>query len=313
MLRRWLHHYEVGNAIVRLTTLMVIIWSVSAFVDSKYSAHQPVQRWMIKSFILLVTNIIRLCIASRAKYRRNPINLRSTVVKALVLPLSAVTCLTVFVALQLMDRLQYTTSQLMTHQSYKLDTTVHISPGQSVTALVLIVSSWSHDSFERRQMLRQTTLRLLADDAIYRFVVGQPPSARAQMITGPNLVAESDAYHDLLVVPTSDRSKSKGRKIFEAMRWSRHITYDYLIKTDDDIFVRWDVILSELRALGQSAYSGKAWYSGTLRMGKKKQLKNDCAIDTWRTPVLTILSTFCPSIRLGTFIYFLGTWSEWRP
>lgn len=265
-MRRWLYHYEVSNAIVRLITLTVINWSISAFVNSRIESDQPITIWIILCFILLVSNIIKLLFASSPKYHQKVedvqsprINLKSTAVKVLVLPLSVVTFLTMFAALRQMDRLQYTTSQLM-HQPFMLN--AELKPGElvvgssaSVSLLVVILSSWSSKSFERRQMLRQSSLRLLRNresevSVTYRFVVGQPPSARDQMLFGPKLQQESELYQDMLMVPASDLQSHQSRKLFKALQWSTGVRYDYLIKTDDNVFTRWDIVMSELRDLG---------------------------------------------------------------
>ncbi|KAG0192199.1 hypothetical protein DFQ28_009872 [Apophysomyces sp. BC1034] len=190
--------------------------------------------------------------------------MKSTVVKILVLPLFIVTCLTTFAALYQINCLQYTTSQLM-GQPFQLDTTLskhELANGASTVVLVLILSSWSSQSFERRQVLRDSSLKLLTSGSdkvsiAYRFIIGQPPSAQMQMAMGSLLVQESAAYHDIVVVPASDASKHKSRKVFEALQWSRNIKYDYLVKTDDDVFARWDIIGSELAALDPQTYYWK--------------------------------------------------------
>ncbi|KAI9498277.1 galactosyltransferase-domain-containing protein [Zychaea mexicana] len=276
MMRRWLYHYEISNAIVRLLTLTFVNWSISAFVCSKIESDRPIRIWMTICLILLISNVLKLCFGTSPKYHQKTedvlqspvrINLKSTAVKVLVLPLTVVTFLTTFVALQQLDGLQYTTSQLMMHQPFGLNhndlsiattTTAAIS---SSTMLILIISSWSPEAFERRQMLRKTDLKLAMDsnnnnnNVAYRFVIGQPPSARSQMLMGPRIENESETYRDMLLVPASDLHTDKSRKVFEAFRWSLKFKYDYLVKSDDDVFVRWDTVKNELRALGrQSAY-----------------------------------------------------------
>ncbi|CAO3696956.1 unnamed protein product [Rhizopus stolonifer] len=58
MLRRWLHHYELSHAMVRLITLTVINWSVSAFLSSQYGIDQPIWKWMAICFIFFSCNIL---------------------------------------------------------------------------------------------------------------------------------------------------------------------------------------------------------------------------------------------------------------
>lgn len=266
-MRRWLYHYEISNAIVRLVTLTVINWSVAAFLDSKIPADQPIRHWMIACFVLLVSNVIKLCFASSPKYHQKAedvqsprLNIKSTAVKVLVLPLFVVTLLTMFAGLYQMEKLQYTTSQLM-QRNVRFDASLkpnEISKDASVSILVLILSSWTAQGPERRQMLRETSLKLMErgskDVSItYRFVIGQPPSSRAQMSLGTKIEEESSQYHDIIMVPASDTPKHTSRKLLEALKWSENITYDYLCKTSDDVFVRWDVVKSDMKAQGKSS------------------------------------------------------------
>ncbi|KAI8088650.1 galactosyltransferase-domain-containing protein [Halteromyces radiatus] len=254
MTRRWLYHYEVNNAIVRLITLTVLNWSTAAFISSKGGS--PTKIWMTICFVLLVCNILKLVIANSPKYHRKVedvsiprINLKSTAVKVLVLPLLVVTCWTMYVGIQQTNTLLYTTSQLMQHQPYLLDTSVTTS-----SVLILILSSWTNKAAIRRQILRDTSLQLLNNknslSVTYRFVVGQPPSAWAQATMGAALINESNQYHDMLVIPTSDLDIHQSWKLFSALRWSVDIDYDYLVKTIDDVFVRWDRLTDELISQG---------------------------------------------------------------
>jgi hypothetical protein len=258
MMRRWIFHYEVSSAIVRLVTFIVITWSISAFVNSKNGPDQPVRTWMINCFILLITDIIRLSIVSDPKYHGKSIKqdprifLRFTVMKVLIFPMTVATCLSVFAVLLQMDRLYYTASQLMMGHPVLLNH--QLSPSEltasATTVLILIVSSWSSESFERRQMLRKTCLRLTQPNqgisVTYRFVIGQPPSARTQMMTGPSIIRESESYRDMIMVPSSDLHMDKSRKVYESFVWANQYSYDYIIKSDDNIFVRWDTILHEV-------------------------------------------------------------------
>lgn len=281
MIRRWLYHYEVNNAIVRLLTLIVLNWSTSAFISSRGGS--PTKIWMTICFVLLICNILKLVIGNSPKYHRKiedvhvprSINLKSTVVKVLVLPLFFVTCVTMFVGIQQVDRLLYTTSQLLLQKTlFLLDTSISSSSSSSSSSgmviVVLILSSWTKESAQRREILRNTSLKLLTSSSsssseynnnakpnvIYRFIVGQPPSAWAQYKFGSQLVDESNKYHDMLVVPTSDLNDHSSWKLYEALRWSTNTDYHYLIKTNDDVFVRWDRLLTELN---QQGYQSEFW------------------------------------------------------
>jgi hypothetical protein len=141
------------------------------------------------------------------------------------------------------NRFQYNAIQLMRDTKFELDTAV-----ESASIMVLILSSWSSQAAEKRQVLRDSALRWTTGANItYRFVLGQPPSSNAQSWMGPKLVSESEKYNDLLVVPAPDLQSDKSKKLLEALKWSVQADYDYLIKTDDDVFVRWDLIPFELK------------------------------------------------------------------
>ncbi|KAI8980503.1 galactosyltransferase-domain-containing protein [Pilobolus umbonatus] len=268
MMRRWIFHYEISNAIVRLITFIIITWCISAYVSSKNGPDQPIRTWMINCSMLLVTAIIRLTIVSDPKYHRKPVIvtepnlfLKLTIKKVLIYPMSVATCLSVFAVLFQIDRLQYTASQLMVGP-VSLNAILP-TPTAGTSILILILSSWSHNSFERRDMMRKTGLKLLHDDNLnisvdYRFVIGNPPSAQAQLFTKPTLIREVAQYQDIIMVQSSDLEKDKSRKVYEALKWARSIDqHDYIVKTDDDIFVRWDVILKETSQLDSPSYYWK--------------------------------------------------------
>ncbi|KAI8364433.1 hypothetical protein BD560DRAFT_355051 [Blakeslea trispora] len=109
------------------------------------------------------------------------------------------------------------------------------------TAVILIFSSWSQESLERRQLLRETILRWIPSDTHYRFVLGQPPQPKLIPLVQPEL----DSTEDLLIVPAPDTQP--GQKLLEALRATRAMQYQTLFKTEDDMFVRWDQVLSEDR------------------------------------------------------------------
>ncbi|CEP16481.1 hypothetical protein [Parasitella parasitica] len=271
MMRRWIFHYEISSAIVRLITFIVITWSISAWVTSRNGPDQPIRTWIINCFILLITDIIRLLIVSDPKYHGKAANvkdpnlfLKLTVMKVLIFPMSVATCLSVFAVLRQIDQLQYTTSQLMVGNTALDNQLRHSGTTSVISVLVLIISSWTQTSYERRQMLRKSAIKLLLphnSDRIsvqYRFVIGQPPSAHHQL-NGDNILKESSIYHDLLMVKSSDIQSDKSRKVFEALRWAKQMEHDYVVKSDDDVFVRWDTILRELSDLGRRSYYWKGF------------------------------------------------------
>jgi len=267
MMRRWLYHYELSNAIVRLVTLTAINWSISAFINSHYGPDAPIWIWMTICFILLVSNVLKIVLASSPKYNRKVedvqeprINHKSTVVKVLILPLFVVILLTMFSSMLQIDRLRYTSSQLM-KQEFKLATAVDMAVfGQAtVKVMIVVLSSWTPKGFEKRQVFRNTTMKLLPKNSdrisfTYRFILGEAPSAKASSLMGPSITKENEMYNDILIVPSSDLYNDLSRKVYKALEWTNDYNYDFLVKTDDDIFVRWDTISQELATLGPQRF-----------------------------------------------------------
>lgn len=158
------------------------------------------------------------------------------------------------------DRLRYTSSQLM-KQEFKLSTAVDIAEfGQSaVKVMIVVLSSWTPKGYEKRQIFRDTTLKLMPknSDGIafsYRFILGEAPSAKASSLMGPSITRENEMYNDILIVPSSDLYNDLSRKVYKALEWTNDYQYDFLVKTDDDIFVRWDTISQELANLGPQRF-----------------------------------------------------------
>src|SRR5207245_330480 len=108
---------------------------------------------------------------------------------------------------------------------------------------------------QKRQAFRNTTLRLIppSSDRIsiaYRFILGDAPSAKVKMDIGHKINLESQQYNDILVVPALDAYEHVSRKLYKSFQWTNNYVYDYLIKTDDDVFIRMDTIAQELEELG---------------------------------------------------------------
>ncbi|KAI9496609.1 galactosyltransferase-domain-containing protein [Zychaea mexicana] len=293
MLRRWLYHYELKNALVRLVTLTVINWSLSAFIGSYYGADQPLWNWMTVCFILLVSNILKLLLASNPKYAKkssstsasssspasiassttsttstlsnftSSINHRSTLVRVLVLPLFIVVVMTMFATLHQVSLLRSNGTSMVAESisssTTQLSTTVQKHPAMAdagIRVMVIVLSAWTPRSIVNRQTFRETTLQLMPPNSkdisfMYRFVIGQPPSDKVRQSMGPKIETEI-AQHggDLLVLPCSDTYEDLSKKVFSSMEWAEQYEFDYFIKTDDDIFARWDTISNELLALG---------------------------------------------------------------
>ncbi|KAI9316694.1 hypothetical protein BX666DRAFT_1858793 [Dichotomocladium elegans] len=274
MMRRWLYHYEGSNAIVRLATLMVIHWSVYAFISSYFGADQPVWQWMNACLILLVCNMLKIALASNPKYTKRSIDHRSTVVRVLVLPLSVVVVITTLVTLLQVRSLRgrsSSSSNNMVEETLLLPSSLSSSStamGRSIMqkhpempetaaikVMVFILSAWTPKSVTKRQTFRETTMKLMPGNTdeiayFYRFIIGQPPNEKVRQNMWPPIEAEMAEHGDVLMLNCSDKYEDLSRKVFSTMEWADQYEFDYLIKTDDDIFVRWETITSELLELG---------------------------------------------------------------
>lgn len=71
---------------------------------------------------------------------------------------------------------------------------------------------------------------------------------------GPSITRENEIYNDILIVPSSDLYNDLSRKVYKALEWTNDYNFDFLVKTDDDIFVRWDTIGQELATLGPQRF-----------------------------------------------------------
>ncbi|KAF9116489.1 hypothetical protein BGX27_002161 [Mortierella sp. AM989] len=125
--------------------------------------------------------------------------------------------------------------------------------------LIMVLTSWTPKGFQKRQDFRETTLRLLPPPSsqfsfTYKFILGEAPTARARENMGSKIKEEQERHGDLLILPVSDTYEDLSLKVFKALEWSNKFKFDFLCKTDDDIFVRWDIVARELIDLGPTHY-----------------------------------------------------------
>lgn len=128
-----------------------------------------------------------------------------------------------------------------------------LSDPSKVRFLLIIFSSWTESGIRHRKTFRESTLKLLPTalkanpgaSLAYKFILGNVPSAQVRREMGPAVDAENNAHGDILIVPTSDRYEDLSRKAYGAYAWAKDIQFDYLLKSDDDCFLRLDTIISE--------------------------------------------------------------------
>ncbi|KAF9912034.1 hypothetical protein BX616_010425 [Lobosporangium transversale] len=123
---------------------------------------------------------------------------------------------------------------------------------------MIVLSSSTVQGYLNRQLFRETTLKLFPsprNKAVvvkYRFIIGN---------SGPELERELEQEYkrmgDLLIVSAPDRPDTKSQKLYKAIEWANQFDFDYLVKTDDDVFVRMDTLSGELYKQGRKPYFWK--------------------------------------------------------
>jgi hypothetical protein len=265
MLKRWLHHYELSSAIVRLITLTVINWSVSAYLSSQYGIDQPIWQWMTICLIFFVSNVLKITLAARPKYYSRTedieeprINHKSTFVRVLILPLTAVVFITMFASLYQVAKMRKASATLAEQRVVLPIAQRHPQMAESeVRVMVFVLSAWTPKSVTKRQVFRDTTLTLMPKDNehisyFYRFILGQPPNEKVKQNVGPLVEREMEDYGDILILPCSDLYEDLSKKVYSAFEWADKYDFDYFVKTDDDIFVRWDTVSKEMELAGRT-------------------------------------------------------------
>jgi hypothetical protein len=126
----------------------------------------------------------------------------------------------------------------------------------SLNVFLMITSSWNANSFHSRQKFRNSSLQFLSQPTplklSYRFIIGLPPNPHATSHLAPQVLQESQKYGDILMVPAGDSYEDLSKKVYGGFSWAKsQKIFDYVLKTDDDMFLRLDIILKELSDLGK--------------------------------------------------------------
>ncbi|KAK4048650.1 hypothetical protein OIV83_004620 [Microbotryomycetes sp. JL201] len=126
----------------------------------------------------------------------------------------------------------------------------------NVRVVILVTSSWTNRSMSNRRAFRESSVLLIPQSTksisiTYRFLLGSAPSPQTASKMGPEIQKETDEFHDMLIVPAHDGYADLSRKIYEGWKWAGQLDVDYVLKTDDDILLRMDVLSKEFVALGR--------------------------------------------------------------
>ncbi|CAL1294966.1 unnamed protein product [Larinioides sclopetarius] len=139
-------------------------------------------------------------------------------------------------------------------------------------AFLIVVIFSAPTNFERRQIIRKTWLTSKRSLSIkHFFAVG---SASLDLHQKNIMQKEHTEYDDLLILDTVNDSFSKlSGKLREILRWlDKYVDFTFLLKVDDDSFVRLDVLYSELtKQPHEKLYWG--FFNGQARVKTKGKWK----------------------------------------
>lgn len=269
LIRRWFVHYDPRPAVIRLFTLATIFWfSVVSFV-SHFGVDEPIWPWMAICAILALAQIIQtIHFRFRGVYsiepHKNPrgVEARMVILRTVLIPGSAVSFITMMMLLYQNNTRPSSAETLASTGAAaiaSLNAAKQIMGTAETQILILIFTAWTPKGHQKRQVIRDTTLRLLPQTNshvafTYKFIIGEAPNTRVRETMGPKIKAEQDQHNDLLILPVSDTYEDLSLKVFRGLEWANKFKFDFLCKTDDDIFVRWDVVARELAELGPMHY-----------------------------------------------------------
>jgi hypothetical protein len=139
------------------------------------------------------------------------------------------------------------------------------SSKKRVTLLIGILSAPSYRN--RRDLIRQTWFRLGAEHKgegwIATFIIGTQELSSSQLAA---LQEENEQFHDLTFVPMRDAYSALSLKVLLFFKHClENYDFDYLLKTDDDAFVRPDTLMKYIKYFPKTRL-----YMGTYRDYKGK-------------------------------------------
>lgn len=126
-----------------------------------------------------------------------------------------------------------------------------ISKLESPSLIILIVSS--PYNLDRRNVIRETWLTLHDTKNTIKlkhfFVMGSVGLSTDDML---HLSSEQSKYNDLLILPIKDKYETLANKVLKSFVWLHEqikygLNFSFVLKCDDDTFVRTDLIQKDLR------------------------------------------------------------------
>ncbi|KAG0309030.1 hypothetical protein BGZ98_005712 [Dissophora globulifera] len=252
LIRRWFVHYDPRPAIIRLFTLGTIYWFSVMFFVSYFGDDEPIWPWMVICAILAVVQTVQILhfrvkrhykLEANEKPRRDS---RSLIYRTVLIPGGVVSFLTMVILLHQNNMRPSTAEALATGGASSISTTSDtklVIGAAQIQVLIIILSSWTPKAFQRRQEIRNTSLKLAPPASskfayTYKFILGEAPSSHARNTMGAKISDEIQRHDDVLLLSVSDAQQDRSHKVFKALEWSNKFKFDFLCKTDDDVFVR---------------------------------------------------------------------------
>lgn len=267
--------------VLLLSNILKLVWTAATSIESKYRGKAAAQSPATSSSSSSATAgpIGTNSIINGFKLAKgDELHYKSTVVRVLVLPLTVVVFVTMFAMLNQVGRMRSSVAPVhmditaKPHPAFQQSSSLVVdgdnNNNDNLRVMVAVLSAWTPKSFEKRKTFRETTMQLIPDAQQsgvtfhVQFIIGQPPTEHIRTTMGPLIDQEKQHHHDVLILDTSDKYEDLSQKVYGAMEWMDEYQFDYLMKTDDDIFIRWDTISKELKSLGpqQRYWQGLAYW-----------------------------------------------------
>ena len=170
--------------------------------------------------------------------------------------------------------------------------------------LLVIVSSSPNErkNAERRQMLRMTWANVngahIPKDVTVRivFMLGKPVKSEMNR----DIVEEMEQYGDMLLGNYVDTYRTITTKLLMAFQWATKIKCDYVLKTDDDVYVDIPKLATWLktRDVKGSIYGGVTYNSVVVRRKSHKHYVSHFDLPLYRYPLFCRGSMFVLSWNL---------------
>ncbi len=124
----------------------------------------------------------------------------------------------------------------------------------------ILVGIWSvADKYELRHVIRKLYLRqqqsLIGDNVDFKFIIGTPPPYKwySDKLMS-QLILENDTYGDIIILDVIENMNDG--KAYYFWKWVgdhfSSLQYDYVVKTDDDVFIHFQNLALNLRPLSRN-------------------------------------------------------------